>query len=128
MKLASGTTARAVPEWIGSSPDAAIPDRVKLRIFERYGGICQLTGKRLGPGEWDCDHIKPLKNGGQHRESNLHPVWRPKHREKTAQENTERAAVNRKKVKHLLPRAKGNWPSRKFSQPRYDNTKRLEEL
>ena len=123
MKLPSGTTARSVAEWHGATPDAAIPERVKIRILLRYKGKCALTGKRLLPGEIDYDHIIALRDGGLHCESNLRPVWREKHREKTAEENGERAKVNRLQRKHFLPKPKGKIPSRKFNQPRFDNTK-----
>lgn len=126
MKLPSGTTARATEEWSSDNPDAAIPERVKARIFARYGGKCALTGKRLMPGEIDYDHIIALRDGGEHRESNLRPVWRKKHREKTAQENSERAKVNRLNRKHFQPRPKGKIPSRPFNQPRFDRTKFIE--
>lgn len=98
-------TRRQVPEWIAIHPDQEIPKRVKLRIFDRYEGKCALTGRKLGIGEFDFDHIKRLRDGGQHRELNLQPVYRPAHREKTAAENTEGAHVDRMRAKHL-----GIWP------------------
>lgn len=93
-------TRRAVKEWVGAHPDQAIPRTVKARIFARCGGLCGLTGKRLAPGECDFDHIKSLRNGGEHRELNLHPVWRQAHREKTAQENSDGAKADRIHAKH----------------------------
>lgn len=98
-------TRRAVPEWIGKTPDSAIPRLVQMRIFDRYGGKCALTGRKLAAGEFDFDHIKRLRDGGQHRESNLQPVYRPAHREKSAQEVSEGAVADRIKAKHL-----GLWP------------------
>lgn len=99
---------RAVAEWIADHPDQAIPDRIKARIFDRYEGKCALTGRKLLIGEYDFDHIKRLRDGGEHRESNLHPVWRPKHREKTAEENRAGAKAERVRRKHL-----GLWPKSK---------------
>jgi 5-methylcytosine-specific restriction protein A len=32
---------REVPEWIGATDDAAIPARVRVRVFERYEGRCR---------------------------------------------------------------------------------------
>jgi hypothetical protein len=61
---------RAVDEWVAKHPDQEIPARVKLRIFERCGGKCALTGKKLGVGEFDYDHIKRLRDGGEHRSAN----------------------------------------------------------
>lgn len=94
-------TRRANDEWIATHPDQEIPKRVKLRIFDRYEGKCAITGRKLQAGEFDFDHIKPLRDGGQHREGNLHPVYRPVHREKTAAENSSGAKADRVKAKHL---------------------------
>jgi len=78
---------RSTPEWIGKTDDAAIPPRVRLRIFEAHGGICHISGRKITPADpWDCDHIIALANGGEHRESNLAPALRDKHREKTAED------------------------------------------
>lgn len=115
MKLPSGTTARAVEEWIGKTPDSVIPDIVKARVFSRYGGKCGLTGKKLAAGEYDIDHRIPLKDEGQNRESNLWPIWKKKHKEKTAAENSDRAKILRLQQKQL-PRSPSRMQSRGFRQ------------
>lgn len=93
---------RAVHEWIGATDDAAIPPRVRLRVFEAHGGICHLTGQEINAGDaWDCDHIRALCNGGEHRESNLAPVLRAAHRAKTAQDVALKAKADRVRKKHL---------------------------
>lgn len=93
---------RSVPEWVGNTDDSAIPPRVRLRVFEREGGVCHLSGRRIQAGEpWDCDHIVALVNGGEHRETNLAPALRDKHREKTALDVAEKSTVRRKKMKSL---------------------------
>lgn len=93
---------RAVPEWIGKTDDAPIPPRVRLRVFEAHGGICHISGRRIQAGEpWDCDHIVALVNGGMHRETNLAPALRDKHREKTALDVREKSIVRRKQMKSL---------------------------
>lgn len=93
---------RTPPEWIGKTPDSAIPPRVRLRVFEAHGGVCHLTGQKIWPGdEWDCDHIQALCNGGEHRESNLAPALRPAHRAKTAEDVKLRAKADRVRKKHL---------------------------
>jgi len=94
-------TRRSVDEWIADHPDQEIPRRVKERIFARCGGRCALTKRKVGPGEADFDHIKRLRDGGEHRETNLQLVWRPKHREKTAQENSDGAKADRTHAKHF---------------------------
>jgi len=93
---------RSVPEWIGKNDDAKVPPRVRLRIFERYNGICYLSARRIRAGElWELDHIVALANGGEHRESNLAPAIREKHREKTIADVVEKAITYRKKAKHI---------------------------
>lgn len=94
--------ARALPEWIGSSPDARVPPRVRLRVFEAHDGRCALSGRKIMPGDaWDLDHIKALVNGGEHRESNLQPAIREKHREKTRADVAEKSRVASVKAKHI---------------------------
>ncbi|MFN0130264.1 MAG: HNH endonuclease [Verrucomicrobiales bacterium] len=47
-------------------------DRVPMRrprlglrgLWERDGGLCQYTGRRLAPGEGSIDHVVPLSRGG----------------------------------------------------------------
>lgn len=109
---------RTAAEWIAAHDDARIPPRVRLRVFDRFGGVCQLTGRKILAGDaWDCDHIKALVNGGEHRESNLQPAIRPAHREKTKADVAEKATVNRKRAKHLgIPKAKAPIQSRGFAK------------
>jgi 5-methylcytosine-specific restriction endonuclease McrA len=107
---------RSVPEWIGKTPDEKIPPRVRLRVFERHGGVCHLSGRRIAAGEpWDCDHVRALVNGGEHRETNLAPALRDKHREKTAEDVAEKAAVRRKALAHHGIRKRSSFPCSKDS-------------
>lgn len=101
---------RQTPEWIAKSDDEKVPPRVKLRVFERAGGKCHISGRLIRAGEaWDCDHVIALINGGQHRESNMAPALTGPHREKTAEDVAEKSKVYRKRAKHLglmVPRQK----------------------
>jgi hypothetical protein len=55
---------RSIPEWIADHDDQKIPDRVKLRVFERYHGRCYLSGKKIVPGDkWEIEHIKAIALG-----------------------------------------------------------------
>lgn len=93
---------RSTPEWIGKTDDTPAPPRVRLRVFEAHGGICHLTGRKIGPGDqWDLDHVQALCNGGENRESNLAPALRAAHREKTAQDVAVKSKDRRVKAKHL---------------------------
>jgi len=104
---------REVPEWIGKTDDDAIPARVRLRVFAAHNGICHLSGRRIRPADaWDCDHIVALANGGEHRERNLAPALREKHREKTAQDVKQKARNDRVRKRHMgikKPRSIRGW-------------------
>lgn len=98
-------TGRSVDEWIGKTPDTQVPARVRLRVFERHGGVCHISGRKIKAGDaWDLEHVKPLSMGGEHRETNFAPALRDKHREKTAAEAGPRAKADRIRSKHL-----GTW-------------------
>lgn len=100
---------RSVEEWRGSSPDAKIPTRVKLRIWEREKGRCHLTGRKILAGDaYDYEHIKPLCLGGEHRETNIALALKDKHCEKSAAEVSAKAKADRQRAKHL-----GTWPRSK---------------
>lgn len=109
---------RAVDEWIGATDDARIPPRVKLRIWEREGGRCWLTGRKICPGDaYDFDHKVALCNGGEHRESNLAPALRYAHRAKTAEDVKRRAKVDLVRKIHLgiKPQSRNPLPGSKAS-------------
>lgn len=94
--------ARSVAEWIGRTPDSAVPPRVRLRIFLRYDGRCQCGCNRpIRPGEaWECEDTIALINGGERRESNLKPWLKGHQKEKTAADVAEKSRVYRKAAKH----------------------------
>jgi 5-methylcytosine-specific restriction endonuclease McrA len=117
---------RKVPEWIGKTDDTQIPPRVRLRIFDRCGGICHQSGRKIQVGEhWQLDHVVALANGGGHCESNLVPVLIEPHKEKTVQDIKEKALVAKKRKSFLGIRAKKKRMGyRKFNgevvKPRFD--------
>jgi 5-methylcytosine-specific restriction endonuclease McrA len=87
---------------------------VRLRVFERHGGICHISKRKIMPGEaWDCDHLIALINGGEHRESNLGPALQKYHRVKTAEDVKEKAVTARKRMMNL-----GIKPKKKSIQSR----------
>ena len=51
--------------------------------FERARGRCEGCGIVLMPGEWECDHFIPLKQGGTNDITNLRVLCKPCHRRKT---------------------------------------------
>lgn len=99
-------TGRSVDIWVGKTPDAAIPKRVRLRVFEAHGGKCALSGRKIMPGDaWDLDHRIPLGLGGEHAEHNLQPVLKDPHKAKTACDVAAIRKAERVRAKHL-----GAWP------------------
>ena len=109
-------TGRTVKEWIGKTPDTRAPPRVRLRVFEKFGGVCQLSGRKIRPGDkWELDHTKALINGGENRESNLQPVLKEAHKVKTAQDVAQKSKDRRVMSKHIgsyvpkSPMKKSKW-------------------
>lgn len=93
--------ARTVTEWIGKTPDSKIPDRVRLRIFNRFDGRCYLSGREIRPGDaWEIEHRVALILGGEHRESNMAPVLAEFHKQKTAAEMKVKAKTDAIAKKH----------------------------
>lgn len=100
---------RSVPEWIGATPNTPVPDRVRVRVFERYEGRCHACTRKIAAGEsWVCDHFKALINGGENRERNLKPLcdWCDRN-VKTPADVAEKSRTYKRKKRHLgLRRAK----------------------
>ncbi len=93
---------REVKLWVAKHDDEAIPDRVKVRVFNRHNGICPKCTRKMVPGGWQCDHIKALVNGGKHQEDNLQPLCTsPCHSQKTSEDVAEKSRVYRKRAKHI---------------------------
>jgi 5-methylcytosine-specific restriction protein A len=93
---------RTPPEWIAKNDDAKVPPRVRLRVFDRHDGRCHITGRKIQPGDaWDLDHVIALCNGGEHRENNMAPALRDKHREKTADDVALKSDAYNTRMAHL---------------------------
>ena len=97
---------REIPEWIGRSDDERVPARVKLRVFEAYGGRCYLSGRKIMAGDkWEVEHKLAIILGGENRESNLAPALVGPHKLKTKVDLALKSKIARVKAKHL-----GVWP------------------
>lgn len=111
LRLHSGTTARALPEWQGKTPSTRPPLQVQLRILARQGGKCAITGHRFAPGDQKrLDHTIPAADGGPNSEGNLRWVLDIDHRAKTKAEAGERAKVRAKAIAHAGIRATPSRP------------------
>jgi 5-methylcytosine-specific restriction protein A len=99
---------RTVPEWIGKNDDEAVPQRVRLRVFLKAGGVCCECGVKIVGRRWVCDHRTALINGGENRERNLGPIHEACDKTKTAADVAEKKITNRVRAKHLgLKKRKG---------------------
>lgn len=95
-------TGRAVPEWIGATPDTPVPPRVRLRVFEAFGGVCYLSKRKIRAGDkWELEHVLALTLGGENRERNLAPALIEPHKAKTAEDVATKAKTDRIRKKHL---------------------------
>lgn len=56
----------------------------RARIFEAHGGICYLTGAKIGPDdEWDVEHVIPWALSFDDSDDNLRPALKDPHKSKT---------------------------------------------
>ena len=101
-------TGRAVPEWVGATPDTDIPPRVRLRVWERDLGQCQECTRKIIGKDWVCDHATALINGGENRERNLRVIcgWCDR-KVKTPADVAEKSKVARVKGKRLGTQRRG---------------------
>ena len=93
---------RSTKEWIGKTDDTPVPPRVRVRVFERFGGLCHKCHRKIATGEqWTCEHMVALINNGENRESNLNLTCCNCLPEKNAADVAEKSLVYKKRSKHL---------------------------
>lgn len=97
--------ARSTKEWIGKSDDSAVPDRVRLRVLDRYNKTCAGCGMPLIGQPWTCDHIVALINAGENRERNLQPLGdKCCNKKKNADDVAQKSATYQTRRAHYLKR------------------------
>lgn len=106
--------ARTLTEWRGKNDNAKVPDRVRLRVFLHFNGICQCgCGRKIVPGEkWRLDHRRALILGGEHAESNFQPILEAHDKSKIRGEVAEKSWTYRKRKANLgikKPRTIRQW-------------------
>jgi 5-methylcytosine-specific restriction enzyme A len=107
---------RSVQEWQGKNDDTPVPPRVRLRVFERWKGVCHVSGRRIRPGDaWAVDHVVPVIQGGENRENNLAPILLDPHKAKTKAEVAEKSRVAKRRKSHLGIKKPSRFPGSKSS-------------
>ena len=111
---------RSTAEWVGATPDTAIPPRVKDRVVARQGHKCASCARPFGPGKDrpEFDHHDALINGGENREANLRALCGNCHGEKTKRDVAMKAKDARVRKKHLGL----SGPKRKMAYRKFDGT------
>lgn len=110
---------RSVEEWRGRNDDSPIPDRVRLRIFLHYSGICQICERKLHPpaDAWICDHKVALCNGGENRETNLQVLCLWCNKKKTTNDVAKKAMTYLKQKAHYgLKKSRNPMPGSRRSK------------
>lgn len=110
--------AREIDEWVGRTDDSPIPPRVRLRVYDRFNGVCQCgcTVPIRAGDSWQADHIVAIINGGENMESNLHPLLTKCHQRKTVVDVRLKSKVYKTRSKHLGIKPKSRFPGGKGSK------------
>jgi 5-methylcytosine-specific restriction enzyme A len=94
--------ARTVAEWRGKTDDTAVPDRVRVRVFDRAGGRCHRCNRKIGPSDkWTLEHVHALINGGENRERNLDVTCDWCLPAKNAEDVADKSKVYQVRKKHI---------------------------
>jgi 5-methylcytosine-specific restriction protein A len=92
---------RSVKEWVARHDDQMPPQTVYDRLWDKQGGKDAITGIPFQPGDKIIrDHIVPLAENGENRESNLQLITEKTSKIKTAREAMERAEYRSVRGKH----------------------------
>jgi 5-methylcytosine-specific restriction protein A len=87
---------RSIPEWIGRTDDSMPPVSVYDRLWRKQEGRDAITGLPFTSKDKIVrDHIIPLADGGENRESNLQLITLEMHKIKTGEEATARGKERR---------------------------------
>lgn len=102
--------ARSVDLWIGKNDDTPVPDRVRVRVFDRKAGRCHRCTRKVLTGErWTCEHLIALINWRAtedephgNRESNLDVTCCNCLPDKNAEDVAEKSEVYQDRKRHVL--------------------------
>jgi len=115
---------RSVAEWIGKTDDAMPPRSVFDRLWEKQGGKDAITGLPFTSKDRVVrDHIVPLADGGENRESNFQLITEATHKVKTGAEATERGKSRRIHERDRgYVRQPSRWPTQRLGNGNNQHT------
>lgn len=92
----------------------------RARIFAANGGVCGISGKKIGPDDdWHIEHRLALSLGGTNDDENLYPALVKPHKEKTRQDVKAVAKCKRIEARENgTRRQRKPIPSRPFDKPK----------
>jgi len=102
----------------------AITAAMRLQVLKLFGAVvlCQLCGGSVYIADAEIDHHQALIDGGSHDfQTNMRPVCRPCHAEKSAVEHKNNAKTKRIVKKRATPSGNGSIKSRPFQGSRKFN-------
>lgn len=111
--------------WAGKTEESMPGIHVLLRLYSKQDGLCACGCGRTMSFERDkidCDHIVPLRDGGENVEANLQLMLQEHHRAKTAGENVARGRERQHKAKAFNALRKPKWQSAGFQARPKQNT------
>ncbi len=87
---------------VGTTPRKYLTPVQRLRLFERFAGVCQLCGQPIRAGfKWRVEHLRPLSLGGGNELDNLAPVHEACADDKNKDDWTRAAKAKRSKMASL---------------------------
>lgn len=95
----------------------AISAAMRLQVLKLFGAVvlCQLCGGSMYIADAEIDHHQALIDGGSHDfQTNMRPVCRPCHAEKSAAEHKNNAKTKRIVKKRAKASGNGSIKSRPF--------------
>ena len=96
---------RAVPEWIGRNDDSMPGKLVRDRLSRAQNDCCATCGNAFRPKRRaHCDHIVPLIDAGENRETNMQMLCADCHKAKTGAEAAARKKTRDIRQSHIMAR------------------------
>jgi len=105
--------------WVGKTDESMPGIHVLLRLYSKQNGLCACgCGRTMNfeRDKIDCDHIIPLRDGGENVEDNLQLLLQEHHRVKTVAENVARGKERQHKARAFTALRKPSFQSRGFDR------------